>query len=124
MNTPAGVFKRCAVCGTVWQTRAAFLSDPAIAVTGYQADLVDMRRGFYLFNHNRPGCYASLAFGADAFADLYAGPRHEAVLTGGAECDGHCLTVEDLGDCEAPCRGAYYRKLLRVLVACCNGTED
>jgi hypothetical protein len=65
-------FKRCTLCGTVWDTREAFLSDRHNRLDGYQ---FNMRRvlegkepeGLLIFTHRTSKCGTSLALSASSF---------------------------------------------------------
>jgi hypothetical protein len=59
-------FKRCTLCGTVWQRRDDFLADPTVILDGYQGSLRGLltgrqKRGLLLFTHRIDGCGTTLA---------------------------------------------------------------
>jgi hypothetical protein len=69
-----GVFKRCSLCGVVWQDRDAFLSDSTLVLNGYQGNLRQLlsgrqRQGLLLFTHTAAGCGTTLAFDPTEFKD-------------------------------------------------------
>jgi hypothetical protein len=108
-------FKRCTGCGRVWRTRHAMLSDPDVALTGYQANFVDLQEGFFLFTHRDPGCGTTVAMPAARFTDLYEGPVFEERLTGTEHCPGHCLRRDDLVRCPAKCECAFVREVMDMI---------
>jgi hypothetical protein len=69
--TPA-VFKRCSLCGKVWQHRDDFLNDPDLRLNGYQGNLKRLltgqqRRGLLLFTHMAAECGTTMAFDPSDF---------------------------------------------------------
>lgn len=107
-----GLFKRCPMCDVAWSSREGFLSDPAVAVAGYQVNFDDLVAGFFLFQHT---CGTSLGIRVGAFRDLYDGEVFEAVATGTEECPGYCLRIQELEPCPAECECAYVREVLQVV---------
>ena len=68
------VFKRCPLCGTIWNNRDEFLDDPHLHLNGYQGNIERLlngreRRGLLLFTHRVEGCGTTLAFDAGDFKD-------------------------------------------------------
>ncbi|MFZ1984913.1 MAG: hypothetical protein WAU91_10900 [Desulfatitalea sp.] len=107
-------FKICPKCGTQWSTREELLSDPEVALVGYQANFKALKAGILLFNHI---CKTTLALYATGFQDLYAGPVFAERATGGSDCPGHCLRECDLEPCPARCECAYVRHILQLIKA-------
>ncbi len=107
------VMKRCPCCGYVWETRDAFLSDPRLAVAGYQVNFDDLSLGFFLFSHL--ACGSTIALPARLFRDLYDGPIYETRATGTDECPEYCLYELELGACLARCECAYVREILQIV---------
>jgi len=108
-------FKVCTLCGTSWPTRAAFLGDPEVRLIGYQPDFAALDRGALSFNHDRPGCETTLEVAIQKFADLYDGPVHRESLHDTNECNGHCLTVDNLTRCHKRCANAWAREVARIV---------
>ncbi len=102
-------FRTCSCCGTQWESRAAFLADPAIVLIGYQVNFQELMAGFFLFNHS---CGTTLGLTAEQFRDLYQGPIFEAR---DGECQGHCLHQEDLEPCPTICDCAFVRELMVII---------
>jgi hypothetical protein len=100
------------MCGFVWSTREDFLSDPDVALIGYQVNFSHLLAGFFLFAHS---CATSLAVRAAEFADLYDGPIFEKPLTGSDSCPGYCLRKDELDSCSARCECAYVREILQII---------
>lgn len=115
-HTPASTaqasFKHCSCCSESWRTRAEFLDDPAIRLTGYQAFLPDPVEGLFLFNHS---CQTTLAVKARAFVDLYDGPMYAGSLHGTDACLGHCDSFTVLDPCPNECECAFVRAVVSTL---------
>jgi hypothetical protein len=109
------MFKACPMCNEVWMNREAFLSDPRLALVGYQVDFEVLEAGFFLFNHRERGCGTTLAVEASWFVDLAAGPIYRGSLHGTEECPEYCLRLDDLSPCPAHCECAYVRDVLQVV---------
>jgi hypothetical protein len=67
-----GVFKRCSLCGKVWNHRDDFLIDPDLQLNGYQGNLKRLltgkqRRGLLLFTHMVAECGTTMAFDPSDF---------------------------------------------------------
>jgi hypothetical protein len=105
-------FKRCPLCGFIWNFRADFLEDPDLLLIGYQPSFKALVAGLFLFNHR---CKATLAVKALDFHDLYTGPVFAVKATGSAQCPGHCLHRDDLEPCPTECECAYVRELLQIV---------
>ena len=105
-------FKECPNCTKVWQVRAEFLDDPDLALAGYQANFGDLNAGFFLFQHEAPGCHTCLAIEAGAFTDMHEGPIFEERLTGTEACPGYCADKHRLDRCNRKCECAYVRDVL------------
>jgi len=109
------VFETCPMCNEVWADREAFLSDPRVAVVGYQADFEALETGLFLFNHRKRKCGTTLVVETGRFMDLAAGPTYRKRLTGTKECSEYCLKQDELRPCPAHCECAYVRDLLQVV---------
>lgn len=107
----ADAFLTCSMCKAVWETRDAFLTDPAIRLAGYQADFEQLTLGLFLFNHL--ACETTLSIHAKAFEDLYDGPVFDRRAMGTEECPGHCLNRDNLEPCPVRCECAYIREILQ-----------
>jgi hypothetical protein len=75
-----GVFKKCTLCGKVWNKRSEFLGDPGLRLNGYQGSLRRLlagrqRRGLLLFTHQIEGCGTTMAVDPADFRD----ERHEKI---------------------------------------------
>ena len=87
------VFKICPMCGFRWESRESFLTDPSIAIIGYQACFTELTAGYFLFNHS---CAGTLAILVEAMLDLYHGPVYAEPMVGSSECPQHCLHEDEL----------------------------
>jgi hypothetical protein len=111
------MFKTCTGCGCQWRSRDDFLSDPQVAMIGYQVHFEDLKTGLFLFNHLAPQCRTTVAIAAGEFTDLYAGPVFAGKMQGKATCPGYCLRRESLDACSTHCECAYVREVLHVIRA-------
>ncbi len=111
-------FRQCKNCGTIWQSRDAFIDDPSVKLIGFQVYFEDPDRSFLLMNHV-PGdgsCQTTLAESIGTFMDLYDGQVFPEVHKGGEHCEGHCLYVYNVSRCDAPCRNAMVRRVMQILL--------
>ena len=109
------MFETCSMCHEVWEDREAFLSDPKVAVVGYQANFEDLETGLFFFNHAKPGCESTLAVEVGKFEGLAAGPIFKERLEGTEECPDYCLRQEELEPCPLHCECGYVRDVLQVI---------
>lgn len=105
-------FKICTKCHARWLRAEDFLSDPALVLTGYQANFLNLTEGLFLFNHS---CHTTLAIKAKELLYLYKGPMLHGRATGGPDCPGHCLHKDVLLPCPAHCECAYVRDVLQII---------
>lgn len=110
-------FKVCPTCEYAWPDRDTFLADPCVITAGYQVNFVNLGAGFFLFNHDIPGCGTSFALEAGAFTDMHDGPIFERRRNGTDDCAGHCLHESDLDPCKEECECAYVRDVLQKVRA-------
>lgn len=104
------MFRKCSYCGHLWKTRNEFLTDPSVALIGYQANFEALTTGLLFFNHR---CGTTIAMHADVFADLHDGPIFTERQTESDSCPGYCLNQEDLNPCPAVCECASVRKIIQ-----------
>ncbi len=105
-------FMVCPNCRASWKTREDFLNDRNVFICGYQVNFVDIKAGFFLFNHI---CGTTFTLDVRAFADLYHGPVFNKKATGTDQCPGHCLHKNNLDPCPAECECAYVRDVVQTL---------
>jgi hypothetical protein len=109
-------FKSCSCCEHRWETRDDLLEDTDVQLVGYQADFADLDRGLLLFTHLTRDCGSTMALEVGEMIDLIDTPRHARTLRGTDDCRGHCLSVRNLGRCNAPCRNAHVRDLMHEIL--------
>jgi len=109
------MFKQCPCCQHPWQSRRAFLSDPATRLVGYQVNFEDLQLGFFLFDHDT--CGTSLALPAGDFQDMYDGEIFQQRKTGTPDCPEYCLQRDTLSACPAACECAFVREVLQMILA-------
>ncbi len=107
-------FKECS-CKTSWDSRNDFLSDPDINLIGYQVNFNELELGLFYFNHDRNGCYSTLAIYANNFKDLYDGPVYENRLTNTKSCSQYCQNIDILTPCPKKCECAWVREIIQII---------
>ncbi len=107
------MFKQCTVCRHCWQDREDFLTDPDLAIIGYQVCFDGVKDGLFLFNHN---CKTTLAVKVYEFDDLYKGPRYDTAALGTDSCSGFCLDMTELKSCDSQCKYAYVLDIIQIIV--------
>ena len=110
------VFKICPSCEASWSTRDELIFDEEMHITGYQPAASAEVLGYVLFTHDRPGCGSTLALDSEELLDLHDGPVTDRVLYGADDCRGHCYRVEDISECDAPCRNATIREVIKKII--------
>jgi len=68
-------FKNCSLCGKMWKTKDAFLTDDSIRLEGYQYNRLKVLAGLppcglLIFTHLTKNCGTSLAIRVGEFMDL------------------------------------------------------
>ena len=111
-KTLGETFMTCSKCGTSWNNRDAFLSDPGVDLLGYQSHFKELVAGYFLFNHS---CKTTMAMRVSQFTDMYNGPIFTERKTGSDECPGYCLRENCKQMCPAECECAYIRQVLVLL---------
>ena len=106
------MFKKCNMCGQIWENREDFLHDPDVEIIGYQASFDHIKNGLFMFNHV---CTTTLAMEVMEFDNLYKGPRYDMSLTGTDDCANLCLDINELGTCASKCKYAYVRDIIQVI---------
>lgn len=109
-------FKRCSNCGTEWETRDEFLSDPCVHLDGYQVNFAELEAGLFLFTHRVENCGTTLAVYANVFTDLHKGPVFEKSLRGSPDCPGLCGRSRSLSACPVQCECAFVRDVLQKVL--------
>ena len=68
MNVKIQIFKKCPMCGLIWNTRHDMLRDPLVKFTGYVENFKEPEFGIFTFNHL--SCYGTFAVRASCFTDF------------------------------------------------------
>jgi hypothetical protein len=106
-------FASCRHCEKVWESRAAFLADAQLVLSGCQVEVERPEASVFLFDHRTAGCGTTLALDVGRFDDMYDGPRHKVKWGLSAKCARHCHDPADLGPCGNPCAADYVRQVLQ-----------
>ncbi|GMW01693.1 MAG: hypothetical protein AMXMBFR84_28300 [Candidatus Hydrogenedentota bacterium] len=102
----------CRGCNQVWLEREGLISDPAIALAGYQANFDNLESGRFVFTHE---CGASFSVCVKSFLTLCAEHVHTGYRLNGEACPGYCMHEHELDPCGAECECAYIRNVLDVV---------
>lgn len=113
-------FLQCTRCGHAWASRDDFLRDPNISLIGYQVSFIELRAGFFLFNHN---CFTTLSLRVDQLTDLYDGPIFKDHAERAEHCPEYCLHKRDLRPCPVRCECASVREIIQAIQKISNGSK-
>ncbi|HYW41285.1 MAG TPA: hypothetical protein VE959_00425 [Bryobacteraceae bacterium] len=108
-------FQICGSCRGVWVTWDSFVMDPAVRLLGLQAVITNPEINLLVFEH---GCGSSISILSRRLRHLLPAPEPgdpTARLLGTDQCRRHCVRLEDLELCDAPCSSARDRRLIRLL---------
>ncbi len=105
------VVKTCPKCGAEF-TLDDFLNDPDIEPIGMQFFGAAERDNYFFFAHVCAECGTTFLLPVAELMPLVNEPVPTLSRTGQHDCGGHCLRIEDLSHCSAPCRYAPFRRLL------------
>jgi len=106
-------FQVCGACKGAWPTWEAFVVDPAVRLIGLQSVVTNVDINLLIFEHT---CGSSISILARRVRHLLPptdGPLPR--LMGSAQCRGHCLRLDDLAACDAPCSNARDRDLILLV---------
>ena len=109
------MFKQCSCCDQLWGSKDDFLSDPKVAVIGYQSNFESLNDGLFYFNHL--ACLTTFAIKTQEFRALYDGPVYRERATGTEKCPQYCLQKDNLLPCLVKCECAYIRSILQRIKA-------
>jgi len=111
----AGPVQICGSCRSAWPTWDRFVLDPAVRLVGLQSAIAYPDVNLLVFEHR---CGSSISILSRRLRHLL--PETEsgdppARLMGTDQCRGHCLRLEDLEACDAPCSNARDRELILLV---------
>ncbi len=113
-------FQICGSCRNSWPTWDSFVADPAVRLLGLQSDVANPHVNLLVFEH---ACGSSISILARRLRHLLPEPEIALPrLFGTPECRGHCVRLEDLQACDAPCSNARDRRLILFVQALKRGT--
>ena len=93
------------------------IESPLIQPVGMLCEDQDSGNHLYYFNHLRERCGTTFTIPARDFLGLIEEPIPREVLTGSARCERHCLSIEDLSECQEECAYAPLRRFLLSMMA-------
>jgi len=111
----AGPFRICGSCRHTWPAWDGFVRDPAVRLLGLQSEITRPDFNLLVFEH---ACGSSISILCRRLRHLLPEPEPDerpARLMGTAECRGHCLHLQDLEMCDAPCSNARDRELILLV---------
>ncbi len=114
-------FQICGSCRRTWSTWEGFVLDPAVRLLGLQSEITKPDVNLLVFEH---GCGSSISILSRRLRHLLPEPEPGdslGRLLGTDQCRGHCLHLEDLEACDAPCSNARDRKLILLVQRMKNG---
>jgi hypothetical protein len=115
VESAAGPFQICGSCRCTWPTWDKFVLDPAVRPLGLQSEITRPDINLLVFEHS---CGSSISILSRRLRHLLPEPEPgdpRASLRGSDQCRGHCLRLEDLEACDAPCSNARDRKLILLV---------
>jgi hypothetical protein len=109
------MIKKCNLC-QIWFSANDIVYSPDIRPLGvaFMDDSVD--KAYYFFQHMAPGCGTSFVIEADALAEFITEIIPPTQLTFSADCEGHCVRLDDLSECHQECALAPYRRFLLHMI--------
>ena len=116
-------FQICGSCKRAWTSWDSFVLDPAVRLLGLQAVFTNRDFNVLVFEHR---CGSSISVLAPRLRHLLPEPEPgdpPARLLGTEQCRGHCLRLEDLEACDAPCANARDRELILLVQRMKSGTR-
>jgi hypothetical protein len=108
-------FQVCGSCRSSWPTWDGFVLDPAVRLVGLQVVAGHPNLNLLVFEHR---CGSSISILTPRVRHILPDDGdHEqrAVLMGTESCRGHCVRLEDLERCDAPCANARDRELILLV---------
>jgi hypothetical protein len=108
-------FQMCGACKRVWSTWDTFVLDPAVRLLGMQSLVTKPDANLLVFEH---ACGSSISILTRRVRHLLPEPElgdPAGRLMGTDQCRGHCLRLEDLEACDAPCSNARDRELILLV---------
>jgi hypothetical protein len=99
-------------------TAKQIVDDPAVWPVG-TAFLEDGGPGtrYYYFRHETMGCGTSFMVDVEHFKQFITEPIPDKVMRLELGCEGHCVNIHDLSDCQQECHFAPFRRFLLKMLA-------
>lgn len=108
--------KQCKGCGR-HLSAYELINDPDIRPIGMSFLANNYARAFFFFQHEVSECGSSFLVDVELL-DQYIYeyfPEESLILT--KNCDGHCVNINDLNNCQNACHNAPYRRFLLKMIA-------
>jgi hypothetical protein len=115
IGAEASPFQICGSCKRAWPSWDSFVLDPAVRLLGLQAVFTNRDFNALVFEHR---CGSSISVLTPRLRHLLPEPEPAdppARLLGTEQCQKHCLHLEDLEACDAPCANARDRELILLV---------
>ena len=112
MSHAGGPFKVCGSCKGAWPTWEGFIRDPNVRLLGLQSLVTHPEANLLVFEHS---CGSSISILTRRLRHVLHEPEAGSAavsLMGTEQCRRHCLMLEDLETCDAPCINALDRRLI------------
>ena len=109
-------YKKCKACDT-WLSLDEIVNDPKIQPIGMAYLDNEEMEAFYFFYHDVEPCRSSFVIKVEEFQSYIDEEIPETTLLSNDLCDGYCVEIEELRDCEKICHYAPYRRFLLKMLA-------
>jgi len=111
------IVKKCTCCQTRW-TAKQLVDDPAVWPVGTTfLDDGGLGTHYYYFRHETTDCGTSFMVDVEHFKQFITEPIQEKVLRLGPGCEGRCVNIQDLTECQQECHFAPFRRFLLKMIA-------
>jgi hypothetical protein len=115
MLVEAGPFKTCGCCKSEWPTWDCFVQDPDIRLLGLQAVAAYPDSNLLVFEHRCRGSVSVLTKRLQYLLPPPGADQPAGRLLGTEQCRGHCASLGDMQMCNATCRNARDRQLMKIV---------
>lgn len=103
------------MCSKRWETMEEFLSDPELAMAGYQINFADLKGGLFYFSHMKTGCGTTMVIPVGEFTGLSDRPMLASQGKQPDCCPELCVRKNELAPCPAECECSWVREIMQVI---------